>query len=217
MPKTSINYQNTIIYKIVCNDLNIKYCYVGHTTSFAKRKSLHKRCVENENNAGHKFKVYQTIKENGGWDNWTMVEIEKCPCETFEEARKRERHWYDELNASLNERKPYLSPIEKENNHKVHYENNKDLILLRTKEWKLNNKEKVQESHSNYNLKNREQINQRNREYKHLHKKEEYEYHKAYKEQNKERLRERDRLYGIRRKEQKKMEMEDKNVLKLSL
>jgi hypothetical protein len=24
MPRTPINYQNTIIYKIVCNDLNIK-------------------------------------------------------------------------------------------------------------------------------------------------------------------------------------------------
>jgi hypothetical protein len=24
--------------------------------------------------------VYSTIRENGGWNNWSMVEIEKYPC-----------------------------------------------------------------------------------------------------------------------------------------
>ena len=38
MPKKEINYQNTIIYKIRCKDLNIKDVYVGHTTNFIQRK-----------------------------------------------------------------------------------------------------------------------------------------------------------------------------------
>jgi hypothetical protein len=38
MPKQPINYENTIIYKIVCNNLNINDCYVGHTTDFTRRK-----------------------------------------------------------------------------------------------------------------------------------------------------------------------------------
>ena len=43
MPKTKINYENAIIYKIVCNDLNIKDLYVGHTTDFIRRKYDHKK------------------------------------------------------------------------------------------------------------------------------------------------------------------------------
>jgi len=39
MPKKEIDYSNTIIYKIVCRDLNIKECYVGHTTNFTKQKT----------------------------------------------------------------------------------------------------------------------------------------------------------------------------------
>ena len=34
--------QNYVMYKIVCNDLNINDCYVGHTTNFNNRKSDHK-------------------------------------------------------------------------------------------------------------------------------------------------------------------------------
>ena len=46
MPKTNIIYNNTIIYKIVCNDLNIKDLYVGHTTDFTKRKYKHRlNCI----------------------------------------------------------------------------------------------------------------------------------------------------------------------------
>ena len=33
MPKIEINYNNTIIYKLVITDVNIKECYIGHTTT----------------------------------------------------------------------------------------------------------------------------------------------------------------------------------------
>jgi len=42
MPRKIINYTNTIIYKIVCNDLNITDLYVGSTTDFTNRKYNHK-------------------------------------------------------------------------------------------------------------------------------------------------------------------------------
>lgn len=41
MPRLNINYQNTIIYKFVCNDINIfKEEYVGNTTHFINREKL---------------------------------------------------------------------------------------------------------------------------------------------------------------------------------
>ena len=50
MPKNNINYSNTIIYKIVCIDLNIKDLYIGSTTDSYNRKSNHKSKCNLENN-----------------------------------------------------------------------------------------------------------------------------------------------------------------------
>lgn len=102
MPISKIGYSNTIIYKIVCNDLNVKECYVGHTTSFSHRKANHKKNCNNINSNRYNCKVYQFIRENGGWENWAMIEIEKVNCADSLEAKKRERYWIELLNAKLN-------------------------------------------------------------------------------------------------------------------
>ena len=102
MPKKNMDYSKTIIYKIVSNDLNINDVYVGHTTNFIKRKAHHKSHCNNINSKKHNLKVYKTIRENGNWDNWNMVEIEKYPCNDSNEACARERYYYELLNAKLN-------------------------------------------------------------------------------------------------------------------
>ena len=75
MPRLPISYQNTVIYKLVCNDLNVPYTYVGHTTDFTKKKYAHKYSCNNVKDKSYNFKVYQTIRENGGWVNWTMLMV----------------------------------------------------------------------------------------------------------------------------------------------
>ena len=116
MPKKTINYNNTIIYKIVCNDINIKELYVGSTTDFRRRKSQHKTAC---NYIINKLKVYEMIRQNEGWNNWQMVEIEKYPCNDGNEARARERYWFDHLNASMNMIKPYVTRDEVNENRRV--------------------------------------------------------------------------------------------------
>ena len=106
MPRENIDYSNTVIYKLVCNDLNIKDLYVGHTTNFTKRKNRHKYSCTKEHNRDYNYNVYQYIRSNGGWDNWSMIEIEKFPCNDTNEALKRERYWYETLNANLNNKYP---------------------------------------------------------------------------------------------------------------
>ena len=49
MTLKKIDYSNTIIYKIVCNDLSVTDCYVGNTTQFRQRKSQHKKNCNNSN------------------------------------------------------------------------------------------------------------------------------------------------------------------------
>ena len=113
MPKNNINYSNTIIYKIVCNDLNIKDLYVGSTTDYYNRKSNHKCSCNLENGKNYNLNIYKLIRATGGWDNWSMVEIEKFPCKDSMEARSRERYWCEQLNSTLNSNKPYITDSEK--------------------------------------------------------------------------------------------------------
>ena len=105
MAKKKINYQNTEIYKIVCNDT--PEFYVGSTTDFISRKSHHKSRCNNEKNKNYNLKIYKTIREYGGWDNWRMVLVEKFPCENRREAEKREEEIRVELNATLNTKRAW--------------------------------------------------------------------------------------------------------------
>ena len=105
MPKDNIDYSNTIIYKIYCNDKTISDVYVGHTTNFTKRKCSHKSGC---NNLYNKLKIYNIIRQNGGWDNWEMVEIAKYNCKDKTEARIKEQQHYEELNSTLNSCPPCI-------------------------------------------------------------------------------------------------------------
>ena len=111
MPMIAIDYAKTIIYKIVCNDLNITDCYVGHTTSFTKRKAQHKFESVYEKGKGYNKKLYKTIRQNGGFCNYSMLEIEKCPCKDVFEACKRERFHFEQLNSTLNTNIPGRTTI----------------------------------------------------------------------------------------------------------
>jgi hypothetical protein len=135
MPK---NYQNTSIYKIICNDANITDVYVGSTINFNKRKYSHKTSCMNENSKSHNYKIYQMIRQNGGWDNWTMLEIEKYPCNNSDEAHARERHHYDILNSTLNTLIPNRKATE-------YYITNRDKLIEYQKQYDRSHKDKKKE------------------------------------------------------------------------
>ena len=162
MPKTPNNYENTVIYKLVCNDLNITDCYVGHTTNFRARKRGHYSCCSNEKGSDYNYKIYETIRANGGWNNWSMIEIEKYPCLDANEARARERFWFEELNATLNGNKPNRTLEEwRDDNHnkiisskKKYNDNNKEKIAL----YAQKNKDRIKEYKRQYWLRKKEEL-----------------------------------------------------------
>ena len=107
MPKVPVDYSQTCIYKLVhFDDLNDNNIYVGHTTNMTKRKWEHKNACCNPDNKHYNFKVYQFIRENGGWEQWRIILVEKYPCNDVYEAISRERYWVKELKATLNKREP---------------------------------------------------------------------------------------------------------------
>ena len=135
MPHKEVDYSKTHFYKIVCKDLSIKDCYVGHTTNFKNRKNAHKRKCYDENDQVHyNFYVFQFIRDNGGFDNFDMILINTECCENSLEARKREREYIEELNATLNKiKRPVRTREEERIYRKDFYENRKEEILEKNK------------------------------------------------------------------------------------
>jgi hypothetical protein len=114
MPKHEIDYSNTIIYKITCKDSIVSDLYVGHTTNFVQRKHAHKQSCINEKSLNYKCKLYEVIRNNGGWINWNMEIINFFNCKNHYEARKKEQEYFVSLNATLNSIEPYAIPNPKE-------------------------------------------------------------------------------------------------------
>jgi hypothetical protein len=174
MPRLPIDYSKTIIYKIVCNDLNIIDVYVGSTTDFIRRKNEHKRSCNSEKSERYNLKVYQSIRQNGGWDNFSMVEIEKYPCNDSNESRARERHYFELLNTSLNTRCPIR--FDKKECHLLYRQNNKDKVKERSDEYYKNNKDKIKE----YTELNKDKIKELQKKYREDNKGKQKQYMKEY-------------------------------------
>lgn len=153
MPRSPIDYSKTIIYKLCCNDLNITDIYIGHTTDFKSRKAEHKYSCNNEKNKSYHSKVYQYIRNNGGWDNWTMIMIEEYNCNNKLEALKRERELIEVLKSTLNFEIPSRT-------HKEYREDNKDKIKEKYIIYYENNKDKLRSKYEN----NKDIINEKRKE-----------------------------------------------------
>ncbi len=192
MPQKEVDYSKTVIYKLVCNDLNITDCYVGHTTDFIKRKYSHKYYSLNENKKDSNIAIYKVIRSHGGWSNWSMIEIEKYACTDGNEARKRERFWFEELNAKLNTQTPSRTREQYVTDNKpkiqeykrLHHQVNKDKIIARVKKYNEDNHEHRQEYLKSYSEDNKERIKQYQKAYREKHK----EQTNQYREVNKEKL-----------------------------
>jgi hypothetical protein len=159
MPRTPVDYSKTIMYKLVHNeDYDNANIYIGSTTDFRKRKSHHKGYSYNEKNKSYNNKKYQYIRENGGWDNWNMIEVEKYPCNDGNEARAREEYWRSHFNAQLNMVRAYRTDEEKVEYKKKYYDQNKDKLLEQHKEYYEQNKDRSLEYKKKYRENNRDKI-----------------------------------------------------------
>jgi hypothetical protein len=112
MPKVDIDYSNTIFYKIFCKDSTIKELYVGLTTNFVQRKHAHKQSCKNEKSTNYNCKLYNVIRNAGGWENWQMEIIAFHNCKDSYEAHKKEQEYFEMLGATLNSIEPLPKPKE---------------------------------------------------------------------------------------------------------
>jgi predicted GIY-YIG superfamily endonuclease len=133
-----VNYTNTIIYKLCNKDFD--GIYVGSTTNFESRRRQHKHAC---NNVIFKSKVYRIIRNNGGWDIWDMIVIEKYEATDKKDQLIRERYWMEALNSTLNDQSSYrteeenieLEKIWAKGYQKEYREKNKDSLGESQKIW----------------------------------------------------------------------------------
>ena len=131
-------YNNGLIYKIVCKDMTITDCYIGSTIDFKQRKRTHKSNCNNENVKEYNYKIYTFMRENGGFNNFEIIEIKKYPCSSKRELELEERKQMELYGGSLNKNIPTR-------NKKEYILVNRDKINEKSKEWYNNNKEKKKE------------------------------------------------------------------------
>jgi hypothetical protein len=162
MPKTPIDYSKSVIYKICCKDPNVKEIYIGSTTNFTKRKYTHKFGVKKICDK-HNIKLYNFIRENGGWDNWDMVMIKQYSnCKNKLKLHKKERKYIEKYNATLNGSIPFTTIEETRQKYII---NNPEKVKQSKKEYLLKNPEKRKQTLQKYRDNNIEKIRERQRKH----------------------------------------------------
>jgi hypothetical protein len=205
-------YTQLIMYKICPKNKNIHLCYVGQTANFDNRRQQHIKntyCISDKKH--YHLKQYEAIRQNGGWDEWEMIEIEKFNCKSNLEARMREQELIIEHGANLNSVSAYISEEERAQLKKQitekYRQENKELLKEQTKKYKQDHKEIIAEQMKKYREEHKQQIYEKKKEYIEKNKEQYKENQLIWREKNKEILKEK-RKIATEKKKQEKLEQQ---------
>jgi hypothetical protein len=189
--RRALNYKNAKIY-VIKNHKN-ELVYVGSTTqSLSKRFSWHKKkmsCPRDQN-----CKIYKAMREEG-IENFYIELVEEYPCDNIEQLHKREGYWIRQFNSYNN---GYNSQIQgrsqkewkHDNKEKIqsYFQENKNLISEKRREFYKNNRNKILSKVKEYCEKNKDLIKEKKKEYHEKHREQLKGKNKEYREKNKEKL-----------------------------
>jgi hypothetical protein len=209
---SSSDIDNYFMYKINPKNSNLNYCYIGHTNNFSFRKRQHQLpCIDITHSKSH-IKLYKVIRENGGWDEWEMIELEKFNGKTKLEARMREQELIKIHNANLNMLNAYITEDERKATKNAitekYREENKELLKEQTKKYKEEHKEVIAEQMKKYRAEHKEEINAKTKEYREKNKEKHQEWQQIWFEKNKEILKEKRKLKNAELKAEKLKQQE---------
>jgi alpha-galactosidase/6-phospho-beta-glucosidase family protein len=114
--------------------------YVGSTIDLTKRKNSHKSACNNPNSKDYNLLVYTIIRENGGWTNWRMLEIEHKIVKDKTEAKQQEQYWIEFYNSQMNMIKATYNQRE---NQREYYKQNKEQLIANQRIYREKNKEQI--------------------------------------------------------------------------
>jgi hypothetical protein len=199
-------YLNGIIYKLVANGL----IYIGSTISpLSRRFSEHKSNYNNYKNGKHN---YITSFELLKCDDCRIELIELYPCNNRYYLELKEKYWIENTNNCVNKVKPTRTK-------KEYKKQNKEKINEKDKKYREENKEKIKETNKRYREKNKEKINEKKKIYYENNKNKIKVIHKENREKSKEYQKEYQKEYREKNKEKRKVyqkEYYEKNRKKIN-
>ena len=140
-----VNYSKGLIYKLCCNDPTVTDIYVGSTTNFSRRKAEHKYSCNSELSEKYNRYVYRFIRQNGSWDNWSMVLVREYKTTSKQKLQRKERKYIIKLGGTLNVTIPLRTRDE-------YYKDNNKNIKEKAKDYYYNNQQAVKKKlKENYN------------------------------------------------------------------
>jgi hypothetical protein len=142
-------------YMFICKNEKVKHNYVGCTDNWNRRMISHKTRCNNPKDKNHNYKIYKTIRENGGLSNWIAVNIDSKKNISKTQAKQHEQFLMNQNSCTMNSRREIITDEERIEKHKNC-----------NKKWYQKNKEEIKEKSKNYYKKNNEQILEYNINYK---------------------------------------------------
>ena len=197
------------VYKLCSNETNISDIYIGSTRNFRQRKCGHKQICNNSSNEHHNVYVYQFIRNNGGWSNWSMISLYSGEFENKKELEQKEREFIETFESALNckiptrTKKEYYEDNKEQllEKKKQYYENNKEETLITNKKYRDNNKEKLAIISKKYRSENKDDLKNKKKQYYENNKEAIENKKKQYYENNKEKASSRAKRYRDNNKE----------------
>jgi len=158
--------ENAKIYKLV-NDIDNKV-YIGSSTYayLASRMNIHRQMCKDV--SGRRNTILYNYMREIGVEHFKIEILEKVICENKQQLREREQHWIDELKPELNmvraipaDKEYYKERRDKENERetkKKYYEEHREEIIMKQKQYNKENKEKIAERKKAYREKHLDEI-----------------------------------------------------------
>ena len=180
-------FNNTIfgiIYLIKHKTCDDKKVYVGSTNNLKNRINEHKSTCNNEKSKNYNYKLYQYLRENGGFYMYEIIILEFYICNFKHELHDREDDYIKMYDNNLNSKRAYLTRQEYKKRinkyAKKYYDENKDKF----KKYRENNKEYLKKWYEN----NKEEINEYSKKYYYENKDKVLERSKKNYDENKEKI-----------------------------
>lgn len=96
------DYSCGSIYKIYCRDIRIPDFYIGSTKCIRSRICAHYSSYNSSDEKISNTKLYNFIRERGGWGEWVIEEIYSFSCNNSRELREKEQEFITKLKPTLN-------------------------------------------------------------------------------------------------------------------
>jgi len=132
------------IYIIRSKDLSLHDCYIGSCKDINRRRLKHKNDCYNEKGEKYNLKVYKFIRDNGGWNDWDMVQIGSVWNKATKLLFQIEQDYIDQYKPSLNRKRAFGLDYERKKQRDIlNYYNNRECKKEQQKKRYEKNKHKI--------------------------------------------------------------------------